>query len=125
MSNILLVTNHLAEGAITLNRIVKYGATDRGILQAAAATDFMFGTCMESGAVTGERQDVARAGIGWVEAGAAVPRGSPITSDASGRAIVAAPAAGANVRIVGFADESAAAAGDVIRYTIEPGLMQG
>lgn len=125
MSNILLVTNHLAEGAIALNRIVKYGATDRGIVQAAAATDFMLGTCMESSALTGERQDVCRAGIGWVEAGAAVPRGSPITSDGVGRAIVAAPAVGVNARIVGFADESAGAAGDVIRFVIEPGLMQG
>lgn len=125
MSNILLVTNHLAEGAIAVNRIVKYGATDRGILQASVANDFMIGTCMESSAAIGERQDVCRVGIGWVEAGGAVPRGSPITSDGSGRAVVAAPAAGSNVRIVGFADESASAAGDVIRYTIEPGLMQG
>lgn len=125
MSNILLVTNHLAEGAIALNRLVKYGATDRGILQASAATDFLVGSCMESGAAVGERQDVCRAGIGWVEAGAAVLRGSPITSDASGRAIVAVPGAGLNVRIVGFADESATAAGDVIRYVIEPGVMQG
>lgn len=125
MSNILLVTNHVAEGAIAVNRIVKFGGTDRGILQASAATDFMIGTCMESGAASGERQDVFRAGIGWVEAGAAVPRGSPITSDATGRAIVAVPAAGANVRILGFADESALAAGDVIRFAIEPGLMQG
>lgn len=125
MSNILLITNHLAEAAILFNRIVKYGASDRAIVTASAATDFMIGTCMESGALTGERQDVCRAGIGWVEAGAAIPRGSPITSDASGRAIVAAPAAAANVRIVGFADESAAAAGDVIRFVIAPGLMQG
>ena len=69
MSNILLVTNHLAEGAIAVNRIVKFGATDRGILQASAPTDFMLGTCMDSSAATGERQDVARAGVGWVEAG--------------------------------------------------------
>jgi len=125
MSNILLVTNHLAEGAIVVNRLVKYGATDRGILQASASTDFIIGSCMESGAAIGERQDVSRAGIGWVEAGAAIVRGSPITSDASGRAITAAPAAGVNARIAGFADESASAAGDVIRYVIEPGLMQG
>ncbi|MBK1683399.1 capsid cement protein [Rhodoferax fermentans] len=125
MANILLVTNHVAEGAIVINRLVKYGATDRGILQASANTDFIIGSCMESGAAVGERQDVPRVGLGWVEAGAAIVRGSPITSDATGRAIVAAPAAGVNARIVGFADESATAAGDVIRYVIEPGVMQG
>lgn len=125
MANPLLATNHTAEVAIPVNRIVRFGATDRGIALATASTDFMLGVVNETPIATGERADVVRAGIGWVECGAAVPRGSPITADGVGRAIVAAPAVGINMRLIGFADESGTAAGDVIRFVIEPGLIQG
>jgi len=42
-----------------------------------------------------------------------------------GRCVTAAPAAGANVRLVGIALEAATAVGDVIRVLIEFGSMQG
>lgn len=127
MANPMLVTSFTADSALVNNRLVKFGTGDRNIAQAAAATDFIIGVVneMPPGIATGERADVVRVGIAWVECGAAVPRGSPITSDASGRAVVAAPAAGVNNRIIGFADEAGTAAGDVIRFVIEPGLMQG
>lgn len=125
MSNLLLAVNFIAETAIPINRLTKPGASDLGLAVATAATDPINGVLNELSVVVGERVDAVRIGIGWVEAGAAVPRGSPITSDAVGRAIVAAPAAGANVRVIGFADESATAAGDVIRFLLSPCLMQG
>lgn len=125
MANRLLPINYVADAAIAINRLVKFGTGDRAVAQSAAATDFTIGVVNEVAVVAGERVDVERMGIAWVEAGAAIPRGSPITSDAVGRAVVAAPAAGVNNRIVGFADETAAAAGDVIRFMIEPGVMQG
>lgn len=125
MSNLLLAVNFIAETAIPINRITKPGASDLHIALATAATDSLNGVVNELSVVIGERADVVRQGIGWVEAGAAVPRGSPITSDATGRGIVAAPAAGSNVRVIGFADESATAAGDVIRFLISPCVMQG
>lgn len=125
MANPLLAVNYVADAAIPVNRLVKFGTGDRNVALAAAATDFMVGVVNETPAALGERVDVVRMGIAWVEAGAAVPRGSPITSDAVGRAVVAAPGVGVNNRVIGFADESASAAGDVIRFMIEPGLMQG
>jgi hypothetical protein len=64
-------------------------------------------------------------GIAYIEAGAAIAAGAPVTSDAVGRCVTAAPAAGSNVRIVGFALESASAAGDIIRVMLGFGLMQG
>ena len=73
----------------------------------------------------GERCDVALTGIAFVEAGAAVALGAMVTSDALGRVVTAAPAAGSNVRVIGFALEASAAAGDVIRVVLEAGVMQG
>lgn len=125
MANPLLAVNFVADAAILINRLVKFGTGDRNVTTAAAATDFILGVVNETAVAIGERCDVVRLGIAWVECGAAVPRGSPITSDAVGRAVVAAPAAGVNNRIIGFADESGSAAGDVIRFVIEAGLMQG
>jgi hypothetical protein len=125
MANPLLAVNYVADAAIPINRLVKFGTGDRNVTLAAAATDFIIGPVNETPIAIGERVDVVRMGIAWVEAGAAIPRGSPITSDAVGRAVVAAPAVGVNNRVIGFADESASAAGDVIRFMIEPGLMQG
>ncbi|MES2946319.1 MAG: capsid cement protein [Pseudomonadota bacterium] len=125
MANPLLAVNYVAEAAISINRLVKQGASDRAVLTAAAATDSIIGVVNEVAPAIGERVDVVRVGIAWVEAGAAITRGSPITSDAVGRAVVAAPAADVNNRIIGFADEAASAAGDVIRFMIAPGFMQG
>jgi Uncharacterized conserved protein (DUF2190) len=125
MANPLLAINYTAEAAIPINRIVKAGATDRGVTLAIAPADFIIGVVNETPIAIAERADVVRVGIAWVEAGAAIARGAPLTSDAIGRAVTAAPAAGANVRLVGFADEAATAAGDVIRFILAPGLMQG
>ena len=125
MANPLLAVNYVADAAIPINRLVKFGTGDRNVTLATAATDFILGPVNETAIAIGERVDVVRVGIAWVEAGAAIPRGSPITADAVGRAVVAAPGVGVNNRIIGFADETATAAGDVIRFMIEPGLMQG
>ena len=125
MANPLLAVNYVADAAIPINRLVKFGTGDRNVALAVAATDFIIGPVNETAIAIGERVDVVRVGIAWVEAGAAIPRGSPITADAVGRAVVAAPLAGINNRIIGFADETATAAGDVIRFMIEPGLVQG
>jgi hypothetical protein len=64
------------------------------------------------------------AGLADVTAGGTVTRGAPLTSDATGRAVVAAPAAGSNVRLIGFARQ-AAVVGDVFEIVVSPGLMQG
>ena len=125
MANPLLAVNYVADAAIPINRLVKFGTGDRNVTLATAATDFILGPVNETAIAVGERVDVVRVGIAWVEAGAAIPRGSPITADAVGRAVVAAPGVGVNNRIIGFADETGLAAGDVIRFVIEPGVIQG
>jgi hypothetical protein len=127
MANQILSINYIAEGPIPNNRIVKMGATDRGVLVSTNPTDFHIGVLNEMplGVVLGERVDVVRIGIAWVEAAAAIPRGSAILCDNTGRAIVAAPAVGVNARIIGFAEEAALAAGDVIRFMLVPSQVQG
>lgn len=125
MANMLLAKNFAADVALPPFRLVKPGSADGRMALATAATDLIIGVNMELAAAAGERIDVQLIGIACVEAGAAIPRGSLITADATGRAIVAAPAAGANVSVAGRTLEAATAAGDVINFLQAPGQAQG
>lgn len=113
-----------AGAAITRRRIVKFGADDASVLLGAAATDALIGVSTEIDAAIGEPCDVHLGGIPEVEFGGAVTRGAQLTSDATGRAIAAAPAAGANVRTIGIALVSAVA-GDIGPIMLSPGSLQG
>ena len=114
-----------AGGAISAFRIVKPDAVAGQVLQAAAATDKLFGVCVNpSGAASGARIDVDVEGIAMVEFGGTVAAGDPITADANGKAVLAAPAAGVNNRIIGFAFE-AAVSGDISRVVLGLGQIQG
>ena len=124
MSNFLQQKNMTAGAAINVYRIVKFSAAETVVL-AAAATDSLLGVNADTAPALNERCDIALSGIAFVEAGAAVALGAPVTTDTVGRGITAAPAAGVNNRIIGFALEAAAAAGDVIRVLLQPGVMQG
>lgn len=124
MSVQLLLKNYTAEAAAAAFRIAKHGSADGQVLQAAAATDALLGVYDSVAPAAGERVDVVKAGIADVEYGGVVTRGAPLTSDASGRAVVAAPAAGSNVRIIGFA-EVAGVLGDIGSVHIALGVMQG
>lgn len=124
MSNVTLNRNYTAGAAISPYRIVKPGANDGEVLPAAAATDSLMGVCESVGPALGERCDVVKIGIADVEYGGAVTRGQPLTADASGRAIAAAPAAGANVRVIGFAEVSGVL-GDIGSVLLSPCVMQG
>lgn len=124
MSNVLLYKSYTAGGAIPAYRIVKLSAESTVVL-ATAATDGLMGVNGAVAPASGERCDVAKVGVSYIEAGAAIALDAPVTSDASGRAVTAAPAAGANVRVIGFADEAATAAGDLIKVTLSLGVMQG
>lgn len=120
----LLNTNHVAQGAIAAFRIVKPGTADRTLVQAAASTDALIGVMESVAPAAGERCDAVRVGVARLEYGGTVAAGDPITADANGRGIKAAPAAGSNVRIVGFA-EVAAVSGDIADVLLAPGVMQG
>lgn len=114
----------LAQVAIAAYLIIKHGTADNTATLATAATDKLIGTNEALGKDAGEMVDCPTAGTGEVRLGGNVTRGDPITADAASKGVTAAPAAGANVRIIGFALQSGVL-DDVIDYQIFPGLMQG
>lgn len=59
------------------------------------------------------------------EAGAAITAPARLTWDNVGRVVTAAPAAGANAGVIGYALQDAAAAGDHIAIVIQKHVMQG
>ncbi|ARO88174.1 DUF2190 domain-containing protein [Nitrosospira lacus] len=122
--NPVLTKSFKAEAAISAYRIVKFGTADNQVVQAAAAADFSVGVSTAVAPAINERCDVVMSGLAEVEFGGTVTRGGPVTADASGKAVAAAPAAGANARIIGFAHVSAVS-GDIAPVLLAPGLMQG
>ena len=122
-----MIKNYVASAAIPARRFVKPGATAGQVTLAAAVSDKIFGITTELSAdAAGQRIDVAHAGIdNLIEAGAAFAAGDFLTSDATGRGIVPAPAVGVNNRTGAIALEAAAAAGDLIRVKVEMGMLQG
>ncbi|HFE31886.1 MAG TPA: DUF2190 domain-containing protein [Gammaproteobacteria bacterium] len=125
--NPLLIKNFTAKGVISRYRIVKHGAADGEALQGAAPTDALLGVIdlpSDVAAASDERVDVVTHGLAPVEYGGAVTRGDPLTSDGQGRAVTAAPAAGSNNRIIGFAAVSGVL-GDVGLVDISKGSLQG
>ena len=124
MSNQLMTKQFTADAAIAAYRIVKLGATDDVVAQGAAATDALIGVVEHLTTAIGERCDVTMSGIAEVTLGGTVVRGGPLTSDATGRAVAAAPAAGSNNRLIGFALQSGIV-GDVIPVQIAQGSLQG
>ena len=126
MSNRILTKTYVAEGATPRRRIVRFGTGKGSVTLGAAATDDLVGvTDHTADTASGARVDVHRAGLVEVEAGAAFAKGKPLTTDGTGRAIAAAPAAGANVRIIGLSEAAAGAAGDVVDVMLAPSVMQG
>jgi hypothetical protein len=117
--------SYLAGAAIGANRIVKFGSDDDHVVLGAAATDSLIGVSgnIAAGAAE-ERIDVVKEGIADVVAGGSITRGGLVTSDAAGAAVAAAPSAGANNRIIGIA-EASAASGDIFPVMICPGSVQG
>lgn len=120
----ILTKNFKAEAAVPRRRIIKFGAADNALLVGAASGDKLIGISSEIDAAIGEPCDAHLAGIAEVEYGGAVTRGDYLTSDAVGRAIAAAPAAGVNAGIVGLAMVSGAL-GDIGSALISPGRIQG
>lgn len=120
-----LVTAHTADGAIAPYRIAVHGAADGNVAQAANSTTPLMGIVGRiAPAVANDRVDVTRSGIEEVEYGGTVTRGDPLTADASGRAITAAPGAGVNAYVIGNAEESGVV-GQIGSCHIAPGRIQG
>lgn len=107
MYNHLLSKTYVAGGAINPYRILKWGASNGVVLQAAGATDLLVGVVNSVRALaSGERTEMVRAGIAEVEYGGTVTRGQPLTSDASGRAVAATLDPVNPPNIIGIAEES-------------------
>lgn len=124
MSNHEFIKTFDASGAIVAYSIVKATATDFAVAQATAATDKVLGVTTEIDAADTERVDVVISGTAFVKAGGTIAAGDPITANASGYAVTAAPAAGSNNRIIGFARQSAVS-GDVFEVILSLGVIQG
>ena len=124
MANPVLTKSFDAEAAIARFRIVKFGSGDGAVVQAAAATDALMGVADAPGAESGRRADVIVQGVAEVEYGGNVTRGALLTADADGKAVAAAPAAGANCRVIGVAMVSGVS-GDIGSVLVSPGSMQG
>lgn len=120
----MCIKNYTAGGAIAKYRIVKFSA-DGSVVQGAAATDALIGVVdIPGAAVSGNRVDVVRDDLTLVEYGDTVTRGDLLTSDANGKAVTAAPAAGVNNRIIGIAEVSGVA-GDIVYLFVTAGSVQG
>ena len=115
----MLIKSYRADAAVTKHRLVKAGAADGSIAQAAAATAAIMGVADSLGGTTGQIMDVVVGGYATVEYGGAVTRGAPLTSDASGKAIVATVAGS---RVIGYA-VTAGAAGDLGTVHVQLGTL--
>jgi hypothetical protein len=103
MANPGLIKSFTSEAAIAAYRIVKFGTSDGAVLQAAAVGDSLIGVTGQVAGDAGKRVDVILSDTAEVEYGGNVTRGDWLTSDASGRAVSAAPAAGVNNNVIGRA----------------------
>ena len=119
-----LIKSFKAGAAVTRRRFVKFGGADDTMIQAAAVTDAIIGVSTEIDAANGEPMDVCLSGLAEVEYGGNVTRGDRLTSDANGKAVTAAPAAGVNNRI-GATAMASGVAGDIGLCLIGLGTLQG
>lgn len=117
--------NYLAGGAIPAYTPVKFSANPGEVVAAVAATDKVIGVTMDVAVVAGERVDVIHLGEAKVVAGAAFAAGDLLMASAGSQALVAAAAAGANVRVFGEARELASAQGDIVEIVVFPSMFQG
>jgi hypothetical protein len=120
----LLTKTFTAGGAVTKRRLLKMGAADGTVIQAVDTAAAIVGVVGELDAASGVRFDAHLAGPVEVEFGGTVARGVLVTSDASGRAVAAAPAAGANAYVAGISLVSGVT-GDIGTVLLSQGVMQG
>lgn len=104
--------------------IAKFGADDDTFSQATASTEDLVGVFQHTTAAANDRVRVMVDGISRVKLGGTVTRGNPITADAAGKGVAAAPGAGVNANIIGRAMASGVN-GDIIPVLLSPGRIQG
>lgn len=118
------IKSYKAEAAVEGNRIVKVGAADNQVLKGAAVGDALIGVSENLDTPINENCDVVLVGVADVRCGGAVARGDWLTSDANGKAVAAAPAAGVNNNVVGRALASGVL-DDIIPVLLAQNRIQG
>lgn len=121
----LYARTFIAEGAITVNRLVRFSPTVEGqVVQSAAVTDRIAGVYVGPGnAANGDTVQVCMLGECNLEVSGAVGRGSALTTNASGQGVTAAPAAGTNNKIAAVA--LIAGSSNTIPVLVVPSSFQG
>ncbi|WP_174800687.1 hypothetical protein [Martelella limonii] len=120
-----IVKSFIAAGAIGHRRLAKFTANDGEVALATSPDDPIAGVIdFPSGATAGQRIDVVLFGPAEVVCGGDILPGDPITADANGAAIKAAPGAGENVALGGFL-LSGAESGDFARAIVQRGTLTG
>lgn len=82
--NNLLTKTFTAGAAIAKNTIVKFDSADDQVIEATGVTDLPVGIALEAAAASGDRIEVAVAGIAEVKAAGAISRGDYVVSGAAG-----------------------------------------
>lgn len=118
-----LVKSLNAGAAVRGRRFVAIGAADFAGIEANAAA-IIIGISTEVDTLINDQVDVVMAGIAEIVLGGTVARGARLTADANGAGVAAAPAAGINSNIGGFALASGVA-GDIVPVLIQPHSLQG
>jgi len=114
-----------AQGAITKNRIVKFGSADDTYAVATTpATDRIAGVFIgPSDAADSDTIEVCMLGECNLEVSGAIGRGMSLTTNGSGQGVNAAPVAGTNNKIVAMAQISGT--DTTIPVFVVPGWFQG
>ena len=124
MTRKLLPITYNAGAAVAARRFVKFGSSDKIVVQGAASTDALIGVSDPAGNVpSGERVDVIHVGLAEIDCAGTVNRGDLVMSNADGKAVVATAAAGVNVRTGGQA--LATGTNARILILVQPGMFQG
>lgn len=118
-------TPFLAAADIEGYRIVTLHANDNSVVKAANGNAALRGVTQVEDVVAGKPVAVHAFGVNKVRAGAAFAKGSPLTADASGKAVLANPGAGVKVFIIGYAEQAATAADDLVDYLGLPQRITG
>ncbi|MBN8243302.1 hypothetical protein JF546_09795 [Nitratireductor aquimarinus] len=98
----LLIKSFRAALIVAGNRIVS-AAADGEVNTASANTDPSIGISDAMGAEAGRMVDLTQVGWAELKLGGTVSAGDPLTSDAEGRGVKAAPVAGTEVRVAAIA----------------------
>ncbi len=114
-----------ASGTINQYTLVVAGADDNTCAPAVDSTKHIIGVAQFAPSTDQPQIRIRMSAISWVAVGAGgVTRGDPITSDANGNGVKAAPAAGTNANIVGYAMASGVQ-GQLVPVHILQQMIQG